>query len=65
MKLKSFFKFLSIGLVTDNRGSGIIKRKYSKRTVYPLISLFLIANTINTTSESGESESTESSESGP
>ena len=47
MKLKSFFKFLSIGLVTDNRGSGIIKRKYSKRTVYPLISLFLIANTIN------------------
>lgn len=36
-----------IGLVTGNGISGIIKKKYSKKTVYPLISLFLIANTIN------------------
>ena len=36
-----------IGLVTGNGVSGIIKKKYSKKTVYPLISLFLIANTIN------------------
>lgn len=36
-----------IGLVTGNGISGIIKKKYSKKIGYPLISLFLIANTIN------------------
>ena len=36
-----------IGLVTGSGLSGIIKKKYSKKTVYPIISLFLIANTIN------------------
>src|SRR5579863_8766715 len=36
-----------IGLVTGSGLSGIIKKKYSKKTVYPIISLLLIANTIN------------------
>ena len=36
-----------IGLVTGKGISGIIKKKYSKNIGYPLISLFLIANTIN------------------
>ncbi len=36
-----------IGLVTGNGVAAIIRKRYSKKTVYPLISLFLIANTIN------------------
>jgi NRAMP (natural resistance-associated macrophage protein)-like metal ion transporter len=36
-----------IGLVTGNGLAGIIKKRYSKKTVYPIISLLLIANTIN------------------
>jgi len=36
-----------IGLVTGSGLSGIFKKKYSKKTVYPIISLLLIANTIN------------------
>ena len=36
-----------IGLVTGSGLSGIIKKRYSKKIIYPIISLFLIANTIN------------------
>ena len=36
-----------IGLVTGSGLAGIIKKRYSKKTVYPIISLLLIANTIN------------------
>ncbi len=36
-----------IGLVTGSGLVGIIRKKYSKVTVYPIISLLLIANTIN------------------
>lgn len=36
-----------IGLVTGNGLAGIMKKRYSKKTVYPIISLLLIANTIN------------------
>ena len=36
-----------IGLVTGSGLAGIIKRKYSKKTVYPIAGLLLIANTIN------------------
>ena len=36
-----------IGLVTGSGLSGIIKKRYSKKTIYPIISLLLIANTIN------------------
>lgn len=36
-----------IGLVTGSGLAGIIKRKYSKKTLYPIASLLLIANTIN------------------
>ncbi len=36
-----------IGLVTGSGLAGIMKKKYSKKTVYPIISLLLIANTIN------------------
>lgn len=36
-----------IGLVTGSGLTGIIKKRYSKKTVYPIISLLLIANTIN------------------
>jgi len=36
-----------IGLVTGNGLARIIKKRYSKKTVYPIISLLLIANTIN------------------
>jgi NRAMP (natural resistance-associated macrophage protein)-like metal ion transporter len=36
-----------IGLVTGSGLVGIIKKKYSKKIVYPIISLLLIANTIN------------------
>ncbi len=36
-----------IGLVTGNGLAGIMKKRYSKKTVYPLISLLLVANTIN------------------
>lgn len=36
-----------IGLVTGSGLAGIIKRKYSKKSVYPIASLLLIANTIN------------------
>lgn len=36
-----------IGLVTGSGLAGIMKKRYSKKTVYPIISLLLIANTIN------------------
>ena len=36
-----------IGLVTGSGLVGVIKRKYSKKSVYPITSLLLIANTIN------------------
>jgi len=36
-----------IGLVTGSGLAGVIKKRYSKKTVYPIISLLLIANTIN------------------
>ena len=36
-----------IGLVTGSGLAGIIKRKYSKKSVYPIASLLLVANTIN------------------
>ncbi len=36
-----------IGLVTGNGLTGIMKKRYSKKTVYPIISLLLVANTIN------------------
>ncbi len=36
-----------IGLVTGAGLAGILKRKYSRKIVYPLASLLLIANTIN------------------
>ena len=36
-----------IGLVTGSGLAGVIKRKYSKKAVYPITGLLLIANTIN------------------
>jgi NRAMP (natural resistance-associated macrophage protein)-like metal ion transporter len=36
-----------IGLATGDGIAGIMRRKYSKKTVFPLVSLLLIANTIN------------------
>ncbi len=36
-----------IGLVTGNGLTSIMKKRYSKKTVYPIVSLLLIANTIN------------------
>jgi NRAMP (natural resistance-associated macrophage protein)-like metal ion transporter len=36
-----------IGLVTGSGLAGIIKKRYSKKTLYPIVSLLLIANTIN------------------
>ncbi|MFZ0183856.1 MAG: divalent metal cation transporter [Nitrosotalea sp.] len=36
-----------IGLVTGSGLAGIVKKRYSKKTVYPIVSLLLIANTIN------------------
>jgi Mn2+/Fe2+ NRAMP family transporter len=36
-----------IGLVTGNGLAGIIKKRYSRKVVYPVASLLLIANTIN------------------
>jgi NRAMP (natural resistance-associated macrophage protein)-like metal ion transporter len=36
-----------IGLVTGSGLAGIVKKRYSKKIVYPIISLLLIANTIN------------------
>ena len=36
-----------IGLVTGNGLAGIIRNRYSKKIGYPIISLLLIANTIN------------------
>ena len=36
-----------IGLVTGSGLAGIIKKRYSKKIVYPIASLLLIANTIN------------------
>jgi len=36
-----------IGLVTGSGLAGVMKRKYSKKSVYPIASLLLIANTIN------------------
>ena len=36
-----------IGLVTGSGLAGIIKRKYSKKSVYPIASLLVVANTIN------------------
>lgn len=36
-----------IGLVTGSGLAGIVKKRYSRKTVYPIISLLLIANTIN------------------
>lgn len=36
-----------IGLLTGNGLAGVIKKKYSKKTVFPIITLLLVANTIN------------------
>jgi NRAMP (natural resistance-associated macrophage protein)-like metal ion transporter len=36
-----------IGLVTGDGIAGIMRRKYSKKLVFPLVSLLLVANTIN------------------
>ncbi|MCE9652370.1 MAG: divalent metal cation transporter [Nitrosarchaeum sp.] len=36
-----------IGLLTGNGLAGVIKKKYSKKTVFPIIALLLVANTIN------------------
>jgi NRAMP (natural resistance-associated macrophage protein)-like metal ion transporter len=36
-----------IGLVTGDGIAGVMKRKYSKRVVFPLVFLLLVANTIN------------------
>jgi NRAMP (natural resistance-associated macrophage protein)-like metal ion transporter len=36
-----------IGLLTGNGLAGIIKKRYSRKVVYPIASLLLIANTIN------------------
>lgn len=36
-----------IGLVTGNGLTGIMKKRYAKKTVYPIIVLLLVANTIN------------------
>jgi NRAMP (natural resistance-associated macrophage protein)-like metal ion transporter len=36
-----------IGLVTGRGLASIMKKRYSKKTVYPIVSLLLIANTIN------------------
>ena len=36
-----------IGLITGNGLTAVIKRRYSKKVVFPLTSLLLIANTIN------------------
>ena len=36
-----------IGLVTGSGLIGVIKRRYSKKTVLPVISMLLVANTIN------------------
>ena len=36
-----------LGLVTGNGLAGIIKKRYSRKIVYPIASLLLIANTIN------------------
>jgi NRAMP (natural resistance-associated macrophage protein)-like metal ion transporter len=36
-----------IGLVTGSGLAGVIKKRYSKKVVYPIASLLLIANTIN------------------
>ena len=36
-----------IGLITGNGLTAVIKRRYSKRVVFPLTNLLLIANTIN------------------
>ena len=39
--------YARIGLITGNGLTAVIKRKYSKKVVFPLTSLLLIANTIN------------------
>jgi NRAMP (natural resistance-associated macrophage protein)-like metal ion transporter len=36
-----------IGLLTGSGLAGVIKKKYSKKTVFPIIMLLLVANTIN------------------
>jgi Mn2+/Fe2+ NRAMP family transporter len=36
-----------IGLVTGDGIAGIMRKKYSKKVVFPLVSLLLVANTIN------------------
>jgi NRAMP (natural resistance-associated macrophage protein)-like metal ion transporter len=36
-----------IGLATGDGIAGVMKRKYSKKVVFPLVSLLLVANTIN------------------
>ncbi|MCE9617002.1 MAG: divalent metal cation transporter [Nitrosarchaeum sp.] len=36
-----------IGLLTGSGLAGVIKKKYSKKTVFPIITLLLVANTIN------------------
>lgn len=38
---------IKIGLVTGNGLAEIIKRRYSRKAVYPIASLLLVANTIN------------------
>jgi len=42
-----------IGLVTGDGIAGVMKRKYSKPVVFPLVFLLLVANTINTGADIG------------
>jgi Mn2+/Fe2+ NRAMP family transporter len=42
-----------IGLVTGDGIAGVMKRKYSKPVVIPLVSLLLVANTINIRADIG------------
>jgi Mn2+/Fe2+ NRAMP family transporter len=43
----------SIGLVTGNGLASVIKKRYSRKVVFPIASLLLIANTINTGADIG------------
>ena len=42
-----------IGLATGDGIAGIMRRKYSKKVVFPLVSLLLVANTINVGADIG------------
>jgi len=42
-----------IGLVTGDGIAGIMRKKYSKKVVFPLVSLLIVANTINISADIG------------